>query len=198
MKISFVVPSIVLVISFTLFTQCSSDTRQDEPKPTVVSAEDSQKAKVERGAYLVNAIGCDDCHSPKIMGPQGPEVNMDVRLSGHPAQQPLAQITDSSILKDYALFAPALTAAVGPWGTSFAANLTPDESGIGTWTEGQFVKAIREGKLKGMDNTRPLLPPMPWFNYRNLSDEDLTSIFAYLKTLKPVKNVVPAPIAQES
>ena len=45
-----------------------------------------------------------------------------------------------------------------------------------------------------MDNTRPLLPPMPWTEYRNFPDEDLAAIFAYLKTIKPVDNVVPAPI----
>tara|TARA_R110002094_G_scaffold3622_1_gene11771 strand:- start:315 stop:614 length:300 start_codon:yes stop_codon:yes gene_type:complete len=87
-----------------------------------------------------------------------------------------------------------LTAAVGPWGTSFAANLTPDETGIGNWSEAQFLKAIKEGKFKGMENTRPLLPPMPWTEYRNFTDEDLKAIFAYLKTIKPIDNVVPAAI----
>ena len=87
-----------------------------------------------------------------------------------------------------------LTTAVGPWGTSFAANLTPDETGIGNWSEAQFLKAIKEGKFKGMENTRPLLPPMPWTEYRNFPDEDLKAIFAYLKTIKPIDNVVPAAI----
>ena len=54
-------------------------------------------------------------------------------------------------------------------------------------------KAIREGKYKGLDNTRPLLLPMPWFVYKNLTDDDLKSIYAFLQTTKPVKNVVPAP-----
>jgi hypothetical protein len=88
-----------------------------------------------------------------------------------------------------------LTSAVGPWGQSFASNLTPDGTGIGNWKEEQFIKAIREGKYKGLDNTRPLLPPMPWVAYKNLTDDDLKSIFAYLKSLPPVKNAVPAPIA---
>jgi hypothetical protein len=84
-----------------------------------------------------------------------------------------------------------LTAWVGPWGISYAANLTPDETGIGNWSEQQFIKAIREGKLKGMDGTRPLLPPMPWQEFGQMKDEELKAIFAYLKTIKPVNNVVP-------
>jgi hypothetical protein len=86
-----------------------------------------------------------------------------------------------------------LTSCVGPWGISFAGNLTSDETGIGNWTEENFLRAIKKGKYKGLENSRPLLPPMPWFVYKNMSDEDLKSIFAYLKTVKAVENVVPIP-----
>jgi cytochrome c553 len=86
-----------------------------------------------------------------------------------------------------------LTAAIGPWGISYAANLTPDDTGTGNWTEAQFMKAIREGKSKGLDGARPLLPPMPWEVARNMSDEDLKAVFAYLQSVKPIKNVVPNP-----
>ena len=55
----------------------------------------------------------------------------------------------------------SLTAWVGPWGISYAANLTPDKAtGIGTLTEEMFIKTLREGKYMGVG--RPLLPPMPW------------------------------------
>ncbi len=91
------------------------------------------------------------------------------------------------------MFGPDLTNAVGPWGMSFAANISSDDTGIGTWSESQFFKAMREGKWKGLDGSRSLLPPMPWFNFKNLDDTDLRSIFAYLKSSKPVENVVPAP-----
>jgi hypothetical protein len=91
------------------------------------------------------------------------------------------------------LFSDDLTTAVGAWGQSFAANLTSDATGTGNWKEEQFIKAIRDGKYKGLDNTRPLLMPMPWFVYKNLTDDDLKSIFAFLQTTNPVKNVVPAP-----
>jgi hypothetical protein len=101
---------------------------------------------------------------------------------------------DTSVVKKgWVLFGPDLTSAVGPWGMSFAANLTSDETGTGNWTEENFLRAIRKGKYKGLETSRPLLPPMPWFAYKNMNDEDLKSIFAYLKTTKPVENVVPAP-----
>lgn len=177
-----------LVIGFQLIS-CA---KKENEIPTPV--EMTQEMKVKRGEYLVSSIGCDDCHSPKIMGPHGPEPDPKRRLSGHPADEQLAPIQDASVLKDYVLFGMGLTHATGPWGTSFAANLTPDDTGIGNWTEEQFLKAIREGKSKGMDGTRPLLPPMPWVVYRNMSDEDLSSIFAYLQTITPVKNAVPNPV----
>jgi hypothetical protein len=95
------------------------------------------------------------------------------------------------------MFYPDLTAAAGPWGVSFAANLTPDETGIGNWTEEQFKKAMTQGKFKGLDGSRTLLPPMPWTNFQTLSNDELHSIFAYLKSIKPVKNVVPNPITPD-
>lgn len=98
------------------------------------------------------------------------------------------------IKEGFGMFYPDLTAAAGPWGISFAANLTPDQSGIGTWTEEQFKKALTQGKFKGIDGARTLLPPMPWFNYTVLKDEDASAIFAYLKSINPVVNVVPQPI----
>lgn len=148
---------------------------------------------VKRGEYLVTIMGCDDCHSPKAFGPQGPYPDPEKRLSGHPAAMPVAGY-DTATAKNWVLFNPFNTAIVGPWGTSFSANLTSDQTGIGSWTEQQFVKAMREGKYKGLDNTRPLLPPMPWPNYKNATDEDLKAIFAFLKSTKPIDNVVPAPI----
>lgn len=54
--------------------------------------------------------------------------------------------------------------------------------------------ALRKGKYKGLENARDLLPPMPWFNFSHLTDEDLKAMFAYLKSTKPVNNVVPPPI----
>ncbi|MEO6549192.1 MAG: diheme cytochrome c-553 [Ferruginibacter sp.] len=156
----------------------------------------SKDSLIRHGEYLVSAIGCGDCHSPKILGQHGPEPDPNLVLSGHPSGMPLAKI-DTASVKTWLLFNPALTASVGPWGISYAANLTSDSTGIGNWTEQQFFKAMREGKSKGLDNARMLLPPMPWPNFARLSDHDLRSIFYYLKSTKPVNNVVPAPVAPQ-
>lgn len=87
-----------------------------------------------------------------------------------------------------------LTEWVGPWGVSFTANLTPDATGIGNWTEEQFMLALRQGKFKGLPGARQLLPPMPWEMYRHMSDDEIKAIFAYLKSIKPISNNVPAPV----
>lgn len=163
-----------------------------QSKPTANKSV-SKDSLIKRGNYLVSTIGCDDCHSPKKMGPQGPEIDFDRRLSGHPADAKLGKV-DTSVMKNgFVLFGMDLTSAVGPWGVSYSANLTSDATGIGNWTEEQFFRAIRKGLAKGIEGNRPLLPPMPWFVYKNLSDDDLRAIFVYLQSIKPVKNVVPQP-----
>ena len=174
-------------------TSCSNNQKSDESNSAnqTISHEDL----VKRGEYLVTIMGCNDCHSPKKMGPNGPEVIPELLLSGYPSDRPVVKFDNPMIKQGFGMFYPDLTAAAGPWGVSFAANLTPDPTGIGTWTEEQFKKALTQGKFKGLDGTRMLLPPMPWFNFTNLKDEDTKAMFAYLKSLKPVKNVVPAPIA---
>lgn len=148
---------------------------------------------VQRGQYIVNSSGCDDCHSPKIMGPQGPVPDPERRLSGHPSEQAIG-IPHPEDLKQFILFDPGLTAYIGPWGTSFSANLTSDPTGIGNWNEAQFLLAFKHGKYKGMENGRSILPPMPWKMFANFTDEDAKAVFAFLKTTKPVKNSVPTPI----
>ena len=168
-------------------TACTNSTSVASEKKQLDSV-----SLVKRGEYLVATSGCDDCHSPKRMGPRGPELIPELRLSGHPSSQPLPPIDTTEISKGWVLFGPGNTACVGPWGTSYSGNLTSDESGIGNWTEEQFFTCIRKGKYKGMEGSRPLLPPMPWPIMAQMTDEDLRSIFYYLKTTKPVKNVVPA------
>lgn len=178
-----------VALAALLFTAC---TQPSPPAPASTLAPDPAK----RGEYLVSVLGCDDCHTPKMMTPQGPAPDMSRRLMGHPAAEPF---TADAILqkliaeRKVAVFAPGMTAAAGPWGVTYAANLTPDDTGLGAWTEAQFVKALREGKSKGLDGTRPIMPPMPIAVYRNLTDDDLRSMFAYLSTLPKVSNVVPAP-----
>jgi hypothetical protein len=152
---------------------------------------------VSRGHYLVTIMGCNDCHTPKKMGPNGPELDSTRLLSGHPSHQPIGKI-DPKELKDWVLFNHDNTAVAGPWGVSFSGNLTSDATGIGNWTEEQFFRALRQGKYKGLPGSRDLLPPMPWQLYRNIKDEDLRAIYYYLKSTPPVKNIVPAPIPPDS
>lgn len=187
MKLSKVFSGIILCLSCSSILSCSNVPKTDNAATTDTTA------RIERGKYLVNAIGCEDCHSPKVLGPEGMAFDENLRLSGHPASMPLGKI-DTASLKDWVLFNPFLTASVGPWGISYAANLTPDATGIGNWTEEQFIRALREGKYKGMENGRPLLPPMPWQNFKQMTDDDIKSIFAYLKTVKPVNNLVPSTV----
>jgi mono/diheme cytochrome c family protein len=182
----------IAALTTVLLVFCNQPAAKEEVA-AANSASMSPDSLVKRGAYLVSIMGCNDCHTPKKMGPHGPEFDTDRTLSGHPAEMPVAKY-DTGTAKNWILFNQMLTNYVGPWGISFSANLTPDSTGIGSWTEAQFFKAIREGKYKGLDNTRPLLPPMPWQEYRNASDEDLRAVFAYLKSNKPIRNVVPTAV----
>ncbi len=150
----------------------------------------SGQAQVERGKYMVSVMGCNDCHTPLKMTAKGPEPDMSRFLTGHPEQMgPLPAATGH---RGAWLWSGAATntAFSGPWGVSYAANLTPDvNTGLGIWTEDMFVRALRTGRHMGM--SRPIMPPMPWPAFRNATDEDLKAIFAYLRTLKPVTNHVP-------
>ena len=182
-------PAAVLSAVFAIACNNSHTTATKVETEKITTSEDL----ATRGKYLVDIMGCNDCHSPKIMTPHGPVPDTNLLLSGHPSAMPIGPI-DTTTLRSWVLFNPIQTACAGPWGVSFSANLTSDDSGIGTWSEAQFMKAIREGKFKGMDNGRMLLPPMPWQAFAKATDNDLKAIFAYLKSTKPVHNVVPPPI----
>lgn len=190
--------TLLLLLGSFLLTNCTQkETAPAQPEGETTAQTASKPTEgdlVKKGEYLVHILGCNDCHSPKIMTDKGPVPDPKRLLAGHPADEQLAPIADRGILKGYALFNMSLTAAVGPWGTNYAANLTPDESGLANWSLEQFGKALRQGKAKGMDNGRMLMPPMPWQNYVNMTDDDLAAIFAYLQSIPPVKNVVPAPV----
>lgn len=120
-------------------------------------------ALVARGDYLVNAVAaCSNCHSPR--NPDGSFMEgMD--------------------------FAGGLDFDLGPLGTVYARNLTPDpDTGIGSWSDAEIIRAIREGKTKEGEQ---LMPPMPYMLFNNMSDDDVLAMVAYLRSLKPVRNEVP-------
>lgn len=163
----------------------------EQPPPTL-------EQKVERGRYLVTMAGCNDCHTPKVFSGGGMGFDDTRLLSGHPADAELPQFSFDDIGPGkWLLFNEHLTAAVGPWGVSFSANLTPDEeTGIGDWTEEEFIDTVRTGTHRGIG--RPILPPMPWFNLVTTTDEDLQAMFAYLQSLPAIENQVPDAIEPPS
>jgi mono/diheme cytochrome c family protein len=73
-----------------------------------------------------------------------------------------------------------------PLGEVHSANITPDASGIGYYDEALFVQTMRTGSVRA----RKLNLIMPWWIFRNMTDDDLKSVFAYLRTLKPVHHIV--------
>ena len=155
------------------------------------------EASVERGKYLVTLGGCNDCHTPKVAGPGGaPEPDGKRLLSGHPENAPPPVWTPEDAKRNVlATTNDMLTAWAGPWGVSFAINLTPDkETGIEEWSEATFIQMARTGKHQGQPNGRDVLPPMPWFSMKDLSEADLKAMWAYLRSIPPVKNQVPFPI----
>jgi hypothetical protein len=156
-----------------------------------------RRVTAERGKYLVTISGCHDCHTPKVAGPNGaPGPDTAKLLSGHPEkEQPPSWLPEDMKQKGVAAATnPMMTAWAGPWGVSYAINLTPDkETGIGEWSADIFIAAMRTGKHQGQPNGRDILPPMPWFNLKDARDGDLKSIWEYLRSLPPIKNQVPFP-----
>jgi mono/diheme cytochrome c family protein len=153
------------------------------------------KEVVSRGEYLVMLGGCGDCHTTKKFSAQGPEPDLGRHMAGAPAHAKVPAVPAGALSPTGwgVLGSQDMTTWAGPWGVSFAANLTPDnKTGIGMMTEAMFVKSMRTGKHRGM--LRDILPPMPWQSLAKASDEDLRAIFAYLKSLPPIDNRVPDPI----
>lgn len=130
--------------------------------PSTTPAAMTAEQKIARGQYIVTIAGCVDCHTPGA-------------FFGAP---------DST-----RFLAGSELGWAGPWGTTYAKNLTPDvETGIGSWTEEQIAQALRTGVRP--DGT-PLLPPMPWMLYSHLTDEDMSALTAYLKSIPAVKHANP-------
>ena len=182
-----------------LLSRNTHTARADAPQPSPGA---ERAALIARGEYLVTIGGCNDCHTPWTMTPRGPAPDMSRMLSGHPsdvkvAPPPIAPLSEQGWV--WAGFATN-TAFHGPWGTTYAINLTPEPiSGMGIWTEEMFVSALRKGKHFG--ESRPIMPPMPWQAYGKMTDQDLKAVFAYLRSIPPVKNEVPAyepPVKQKT
>ncbi len=123
------------------------------------------EARLGRGRYLVEGIApCFHCHTEH-----------DLSKPGYPR-------IEAKKGAGWVMPVPELGVVVAP-------NITPDmETGIGQWSDDEIARAIQEGVDK---NGRALFPVMPYLNFRNLTDEDIASIVVYLRTIPPVKNVLP-------
>jgi hypothetical protein len=138
MRTSELARSVVLLMVFSI--GCS-DTHGESPG--------DRPSLVERGRYLTQVGGCHDCHSPKVFTEKGPLPDKTRLLSGHPQdlQLPPVRPTDGTP-GDWILFNDHLTAAVGPWGISFAMNLTPDDQ------TGNGYRSLDRGDLCQRDANR--------------------------------------------
>lgn len=181
---------IVILLILPLLVSCNDGKYEEKTEEKKMSLNDS----IKRGEYLVKTIGCHDCHSPKRFGERGPEEIPELALSGFQQGDSLPPVNNEALKSGWMLMNGQLTAFAGPWGVSYSANLTSHETGLGNWTMDQFKMAMREGKLKGQKNGRMILPPMPWQNFANMTDEDMESMFKYLQNTEPINNAVPAPI----
>lgn len=152
--------------------------------------------RVSRGKQLVSEGNCNFCHTPYLETKEGAVPDPGRILAGHPEELEIPRLSEADTdSEEWLQFLSSLDQTVwaGPWGLSFAANITPDpKTGIGKWSEEIFIETMRSGRHVSL--RRDILPPMPWEDYGKLSDHDLKAIFAYLMTLKPVENAVPRPV----
>ena len=121
-----------------------------------------QDAMLKRGAYLINGpVACGNCHNARA--------------------KDMSFIPGKEFSGGFHIVDPAFDV--------YAANITPDkETGIGSWTDAEIIKTIREGKNK---EGKIIFPPMPVPTYNSMSDDDVKAIVAFLHTIKPVHNEVP-------
>ena len=179
-----------LVVSCQQTQSTPQAEKSDTAPPLAAPAASEQGSSVVRGKFLVLVGGCSDCHTPMKMGANGPEPDMSKFLSGHPAElkmPPAPKLPDGPWVW---IGSGTNTAFAGPWGVTYAANLTPDQhTGMGVWTQEMFIKAMHTGKH--MSEGRAIMPPMPWQTLSQLGDDDLKAMYEFLRTVAPIKNQVP-------
>lgn len=167
MRKTLLVVTIISIVAIFYFEACNSDDKK--ATTSTASKEDSLKAAVTRGEYLaLHVTPCMDCHSKRDFTKYaGPIIPGTEGMGGEVFDQKLAGIP----------------------GVVYAKNITPDpETGIGTWTDDDIIKAMTQGINKKGDT---LFPLMPYAHFNHMAKEDLLDIIAYLHTLKPIKNKVP-------
>ena len=158
-RVLLTIPAVVLLAFLYLLLRRPSS----QPPSNIVVP--MTPARIARGNYLFNTLlDCNGCHSERDFSRLGGPFDPAERGKGAAVQ------------------------LEGLPGKVFAPNITPDkETGIGNWTDGEKIRAIREGISK---DGHMLFPMMPYTGYRYLSDEDVQALVAYMNTLPPVRNTV--------
>jgi len=176
----------IAIVAVLVFTQINCSGKEENKQM-------SQQELVALGKYIVTTGGCDDCHTPKIYTANGPVPDTTRRLTGFQQGGTFPALDTKYVAPgNWVVTESNFSGWVGPWGISYASNLTPDNAtGIGALTEEMFIKTLREGKYMGVG--RPLLPPMPWQVIGMKTDQDLKAIYAYLHSLPAIHNEVPQP-----
>ena len=187
MRTPFIVTSMLIVIAGCVGTATNYDPLRDYEQvnastildaPTLRNIAPENAAAVVRGEYLVELLGCGACHTEgALIGEPDPRMSMAGSSIGIAYSNPLQNKNP---------------------GIVFAPNLTPDrDTGIGRWTDNEIIDAVRMGS--GRHGPRRILV-MPWQGYAKLTEDDAWAIVAYLRSMEPVENMVPAevPIGRRS
>jgi len=163
--------AIIFIALVTIFfTACNENSSTNSSEPVANNKEDSMQKVVARGEYLaLHVAACIHCHSMRDFNKYaGPDVPGTEGGGGSKF--------DHSILDAIP-------------GTMYSKNITPDSAtGVGTWTDEELLRAITQGINKRGDT---LFPLMPYAHFNRMTKNDLLSIIAYLRTLKPIKNTIP-------
>ena len=161
-----VVSLVLLFSAFSFFSACNNEDKKDGGSAPAKS--DSTAQMLERGKYLAHHVSlCMDCHGQRDFS----------QFSG-----PMKEGTEG-------IGGDVFDMHVGVPGVVYAKNITPDTvNGIGKWTDEEIIRAITRGMSRNGDT---LFPLMPYPHYNGMSKEDILSIVAYIRTLKPSSNKVP-------
>jgi mono/diheme cytochrome c family protein len=178
---------------------CSTPEKVAEaPAATAAPAALTGQAQIDRGKMLVIGGGCHDCHTPKKIGPNGPEFDYDRALSGQPEGEKITAPFKNDPKSPWQVHASGnLTAWTGAWGVSFCREHHRRHQHRYRHLDGQDVHRRDAHRQATMGTSRQILPPMPWNFYGQLPDEDLKAILAYLKSTKPIANQVPVPLGPD-
>lgn len=159
--------------SFSNYEELNTVTAIDSPPPVAGSYHPNDRGKIDRGANMIELLGCGSCHT-------------DGAFDGKPDMERALAGSNTGI---------AFTNPLGEKypGIVYPSNITPDEeTGIGSWSDQQITDAIRSG-IGRHGNRR--IATMPWQGYARMTDDDAAAMVAYLRSIEPIRNRVPKEVA---